>query len=646
MSKNIVEKILSSHLIKGDLSKNEQITIKVDHTMWSDGSGIVASQLLESVGAKSVKPELNVLYADHSAVQISSEFTDDAMFMRTACARYGMIFSKHGNGIMHSLHCQRFAVPGKVLAGADSHSVTSGALGMLAMGEGAISVGKALITGELNLNRPKVMSICLSGELSPGVSAKDIALEIMRVVRAKGGTGYALEYTGEAVPRLNIPQRITLSNMSIEVGATAGVWPSDEVTRAYMKAQSREKDWIELKADPDAVYDKTIEIDLSALEPLVAINHHTDDVVKVTDIEGCQVRQVFIGSCNSGSYMEVAKVAKMLKGKKISKDCEFLVSCNTRQTMAHLVEDGVIKDLVDSGARILECACGPCIGNGQAPCSNSITVRTTNRNFRGRSGTWSAHIYMVSPEVAAATALTGVLTDPRKVFDAETLADVCEPETYKIVDDLFVFPEDVEDPASVQLYKGDHIADPPRKTPLRETIDAAVGIKLGDEINTDDINPNGPYNLRWFGNVPKLSFWTFNNLDPEYVERAKKLGHSVIVGGVNYGQGSARETAAQLPSYLGVEIVLAKSIARIHKVNLVNYGIIPMIFDDPADFDKIDMYDKLVVENVYESLEDGKFVVRVPEKGIEFTASSELSDYDKMLIRLGGLLNYLQELVD
>lgn len=642
MGQNIVQKIVAAHLLSGG-GASGQMTIRVDHTIWSDSTGMMAGQLLESIGAERVKPELNVIYADHNTLQISAEYTDDQMYEKTAAARFGMVYSKSGNGIMHSLHCQRFAMPGKVLVGADSHTVTGGALGMLAIGAGGLAVGQALVTAEFKLNPPHVIKVEFIGALSPGVSAKDAALYIMRELTVKGGLGFILEYGGSGAENLSVAQRMTISNMSVETGATAGVWPSDEQTRLFLRAQRREADWTELIADEAAEYEKVITVNLSELEPLVALPHMPDNVCPVRDVERLKVDTVVIGTCNSGSYSDIAQAASILRGKRINKDIELTVAPNSRQTLQQLSEDGIITELVKSGARILECFCGPCLGGGQVPPKNGVTVRTTNRNFRGRCGNYTAGIYMVSAETAAATALTGYLTDARDVSELTALAQCAEPTEYPINDDYIIWPERPEGDPGVRLHKGDHIADLPVHEPIKGDLTAVVSIKLGDDITTDDIIPMGNYNQKWISNIPRLAQWCFQNIDEGFVERSLNLGKTVIVGGANYGQGSSREQAAQCPMYLGVEAILAVSIARIHRENLINYGILPLIFDDRADAELITQGDRLVIKSVPSGVEDGRFTLDLPDKGLSISAHIDVSDYERTVLKCGGLQNYLRQ---
>ena len=642
MGLSVTKKIILSHLLEGKMALNEQITIKIDQTLGHDLTGIMAGLLLESVQADKVSTETSVLYCDHNTLATSTENADDHVYIKTVAQRFGGYFSKPGNGICHTLHLQRFGKPGKVLLGADSHTPTAGALGMLAIGSGGLSVAKSMVGEGFKLTTPKVLNIKLTKALKPGVSAKDIALEALRVLSVKGGTGYIAEYTGEGIKSLSIPQRATLTNMSIEMGATAGIFPSDQVTYDFLKAQCREGDWVELLPDADAEYDKSIEIKLDELEPLVAKPHMPDLVVKAKEAGDVRPNSVFIGSCTNSSYSDIAKAARILKGKKVHKDIDLTVAAGSRQVLQHLIQDGVLADLVAAGARILECACGPCIGMGQVPPVNGISVRTSNRNFKGRSGTNDAFVYLASPETAAATALTGKITDPRDVVDVNILVECREPATY-IVDDSMIFaPDEVEDNKSIEIIRGENIVPLPERGPLKETIDATVVIKLGDNITTDDIIPAGTEILKYISNIPKFAEYTFCYTDKTFVERAKKMGNSVIIGGENYGQGSSREHAALLPMFLGVEAVVAKSFARIHKENLINYGILPLLFKDKKDYEKIDMDDRLQIDDAYAQVDKGEVKVRVTNKNMEIETRLEASDFDKRLLKMGGTSNYLR----
>lgn len=641
MADNIVYQILRSHLMEGDLVPGNPITIRVDQTLGHDLTAIMAGQTFLAVGADKVQTEASVFYCDHNTLCVSSENADDHLFLKTAAERFGAYFSKPGNGICHFLHCQRFAKPGKVLLGADSHTPTSGALGMLAIGSGGLTVAEAALGQGFRMNAPKVMGVRLTGQLHPGVSAKDIALELLRQVSVKGGIGYVVEYFGDGVATLSISERQTIANMSIELGATTGIFPSDEATRIFLESQNRGNDYMPLQAEDGAGYDKIVDIDLSALEPLVAEPSMPDKVRTARSVSNVRPGSVFIGSCTNASYSDIAKAARVLKGRKVNKDIDCTVAPGSRQVLAQLIQDGVLADLVESGCRILECACGPCIGIGQVPPHNGISVRTSNRNFPGRSGSNDAYVYLASPETVAATAVTGHITDPRDLMDVSVLSDIKEPEHYIVDDSSFITPADVPDRHTVTVVKGPNISDLPMRGPARGTIDAGVVLKLGDNVTTDDIIPGGSAILKYISNIPEFARYTFCYTDPDFVRRAKELGHSIIVGGSNYGQGSSREHAAMLPMYLGVEAVLAKSFARIHKENLINYGLLPLQFEREDDYDQIQQGDQIMLDNVRESIQSGCFTVRVPARNISFPAVLRVSEQDKVLLLEGGALNHL-----
>ena len=641
MADNIVYQILRSHLMEGDLVPGNPITIRVDQTLGHDLTAIMAGQTFLAVGADKVQTEASVFYCDHNTLCVSSENADDQLFLKTAAERFGAYFSKPGNGICHFLHCQRFAKPGKVLLGADSHTPTSGALGMLAIGSGGLTVAEAALGQGFRMNAPKVMGVRLTGRLHPGVSAKDIALELLRQVSVKGGIGYVVEYFGDGVATLSISERQTIANMSIELGATTGIFPSDEATRLFLEAQARGGDYVPLQAEEGAGYDKIVDIDLSALEPLVAEPSMPDKVRTARSVSDVRPGSVFIGSCTNASYSDIAKAAKVLKGHKVNKDIDCTVAPGSRQVLAQLIQDGVLADLVESGCRILECACGPCIGIGQVPPHNGVSLRTSNRNFPGRSGSNDAYVYLASPETAAATAVTGHITDPRDLMDVSVLEDIREPKHYIVDDSSFITPADVPDRHAVEVIKGPNISDLPMRGPVRETIDAGVVLKLGDNITTDDIIPGGSAILKYISNIPEFAKYTFCYTDPDFVRRARELGHSIIVGGSNYGQGSSREHAAMLPMYLGVEAVLAKSYARIHKENLINYGLLPLQFEREDDYDQIQQGDQIVLDNVRENIQSGSFTVRIPSRGVSFPAMLRISEQDKIFLLEGGALNHL-----
>lgn len=643
MGMNLTEKILAGRLLEGSSRPGEELVIRVDQTLWSDLTGIMASQMLESVNPKRISAQPTVFYMDHNTLTTSTENADDHLYMRTVAKRYGAHYSKPGNGICHFLHCQRFAKPGHVMLGADSHTPTSGALGMIAIGGGGLTVAKSMLGEGFRMTAPKVMRIELSGKLRPGVSAKDVALEMLRLLSVKGGVGYILEFAGDGIAGLSVPERATIANMSIETGATTGVFPSDAATRAFLKAQGREKDWTELSPDADAAYAAAVAINLSELEPLAAKPHMPDIVVPAKDLADVSAHSVFIGSCTNASYSDIKKAAKILKGKKTHPNVDLTVAPGSRQVLEMLIADGSLADLVNAGARILECACGPCIGIGQAPPSKGVAVRTSNRNFPGRSGTADASVYLVSPETAAATAVAGAVRDPREIFDPRILADCTEPDSYPIDDSMLIRPESLCGAANEKTARGENISQLPKNGPLAETVRATIALRLGDNITTDDIIPGGSNILKHIANIPKFAEFTFCYVDPTFVDRAKKLRCSAIVGGDNYGQGSSREHAAMLPKLLGVDLVVAKSYARIHKENLVNYGILPLEFINPADYDRLEAGDALVVDNARSGGEKGEYSVRVGNKGFAFTARLNASAYDWNVLLAGGALNYLRK---
>lgn len=642
MGLSVAKKILSAHLLEGEMSGSNQITIKVDQTLWEDLTGIMGAQILESVHPDKLSANPSVIYCDHNTLATSTENADDHLYMKTSAAKYGLYYSKPGNGICHFLHCQRFAKPGQVMMGADSHTPTCGAVGMIAIGSGGLTVAKSMLGEGFKLNNPKILNIHLTGRLQPGVSAKDITLEALRILTVKGAVGHIVEYTGPGVKTLSVPERATITNMSIEMGATTGLFPSDETTLSFLRSQGREQDWIELLPDEDAHYDQVLEINLSELEPLVAKPHMPDLVAKAREVGEVAIGSVFIGSCTNASYSDIAKAAKILKGRKVHKDIDLTVGPGSRQVLEHLIEDGILADLVSSGARILECACGPCIGIGQAPPAQGVSVRTSNRNFSGRSSTSDAFVYLVSPETAAATALTGKITDPRDVFDVTQLQACQEPDHYKIDDSMIITPSDIANPSAVEVIRGENIVPLPKRGPLKDSIHSTVVIKLGDNITTDDIIPAGSNILKYIANIPKFAEYTFCYTDPTFVERAKALKSSVILGGDNYGQGSSREHAALLPMFLGIEVVIAKSFARIHKENLINYGILPLTFKKRADYEKLSAGDVFRMKDVYAQLDTGEVNVRVENKNIEITALLDVSDFDKRVLKEGGALNYLR----
>ncbi|MBR3418979.1 MAG: aconitate hydratase [Oscillospiraceae bacterium] len=642
MGLTMTEKILSAHLVEGELVRGTEIGIRIDQTLTQDATGTMAYLEFEAMGVPRVRTERSVAYIDHNTLQNGFENADDHRFIGSCAKKHGLYFSRPGNGICHQVHLERFGIPGKTLIGSDSHTPTGGGLGMLAIGAGGLDVAVAMGGGAYYITCPKVVNVKLTGKLSPWVAAKDVILEVLRRMSVKGGVGKVIEYTGEGVKTLTVPERATITNMGAELGATTSVFPSDEMTRAFLKAQQREEVWIPLCADEDAVYDEVIEIDLSKLEPLAACPHSPDNVKSMSEIGRLKIDQVCIGSCTNSSLLDMMKVAYILKGKTVHPDVSLAIAPGSKQVLNMLAANGCLSDMIDAGARILESACGPCIGMGQSPNSAGISLRTFNRNFEGRSGTKDGQIYLVSPETAAASALTGYLTDPR------TLGDMPEfklPDVFTINDNMVTLPADEKDMDSVEIKLGPNIKPYPETHPLLETIDAPVSLKVGDNITTDHIMPAGAKILPLRSNIPKISEHCFAVCDEEFPKRAKALGRSIIVGGANYGQGSSREHAALAPLYLGVKAVLVKSFARIHRANLINAGILPLTFVNEADYDKIAQGDQLVLAGVRKAVEDGKTELTVVNKtsGAEIPVLCELTGRTKDIMLAGGLLDYTRE---
>lgn len=641
---NITEKILCSHLVEGSLTGGE-IAIGVDQTLCHDLTGIMAAQVLESLEVDGVSTECSVFYCDHNTLAISVENADDHRYLRTAAARFGIHFSKPGNGICHFVHCQRFAVPGRVMLGADSHSPTSGALGMLAIGAGGMSVASAMVGEPFRMEMPKIINIVLQGRLGPAVSAKDIALHLLQLLTVRGGIGSILEFSGEGVAGLSVPERATLANMSIEMGATTAIFPSDQVTREFLVAQGRGEVWQSLLADADASYDRTITIDLSGLEPLVAKPHMPDLVAPVREVAGTVVDSVFIGSCTNASLADLQKAAIVLKGRKVASTIDLTIAPGSRQVLAHLEESGALGDLLVAGARILECACGPCLGIGQVPASGGVALRTSNRNFPGRSGSEAASVYLVGPETAAASSTLGKITDPRDLLRPEELASlekVREPAAYRVDDCYLIGPLPLEERKKVEVVRGGNVSSLPIRGSLREKIEAPVAIKLGDNITTDDIIPANAEILRHIGNIPKFAEFTFCYSDPGFVARIKSMPHSIIVAGENYGQGSSREHAALLPMFFGVEAVIAKSYARIHRENLINYGILPLMFSNRNDYQLIEEGEMLCLGDVVRGLSEGHIIIHNLKRSLSFKVYLPCSARDRRVLLAGGAINDLQ----
>ncbi|MCD7771972.1 MAG: aconitate hydratase [Oscillospiraceae bacterium] len=638
MGYTVAEKILKAHLVDGEFEKGSEIGIKIDQTLTQDATGTMAYIELEAMEIPSVKTEKSVAYVDHNTLQSGFENADDHLFIGSVAKKRGISFSRPGNGICHQVHLERFGVPGKTLIGSDSHTPTCGGLGMLAIGAGGLDVAVAMGGGPLYITYPKMVKVELTGKLSPWVSAKDVILEVLRRLTVKGGVGKIIEYTGEGVKTLSVPERATITNMGAELGTTTSIFPSDEKTYEFMKAQHREADWSELKADPDAVYDEELVIDLSTLEPLAACPHSPDNVKPVSELAGMKINQVCIGSCTNSSFVDMMKVAYILKGKTVHPDVSLSIAPGSKQVLNMLSKGEYLSDMIDCGARILESACGPCIGMGQSPNSAGVSLRTFNRNFLGRSGTKDAQVYLISPETAAASALTGVLTDPR------TLGDMPEfkmPEEFVINDNMVELPATPEEAPAVEIKRGPNIKGYPKTSPLPDSIEAECSLKVGDNITTDHIMPAGSKILPLRSNIPEISKHCFEVVDPEFPARALSLGTSIIVGGSNYGQGSSREHAALAPLYLGIKAVVVQSFARIHKANLVNAGILPLTFETESDYEKISQGDKLSLTGLKEAVSTGDTVtLKNLTNGESIVLKIELSARDREIILAGGLLDY------
>ncbi len=641
MGYTIAQKIIKNHLLSGEMVTGTDIGLRIDQTLTQDATGTMAYLEFEAMGVPRVKTEKSVAYIDHNTLQTGFENADDHRFIQTVCKKHGIYFSRPGNGICHQVHLERFGKPGKTLIGSDSHTPTGGGIGMLAMGAGGLDVAVAMGGGAYYITMPKMVRVNLTGKLRPWVSAKDVILEVLRIMSVKGGVGKIIEYGGEGVKTLTVPERATITNMGAELGATTSIFPSDEITREFLKAQGREEDYTELSSDPDAVYDEVIDIDLSALKPMAACPHSPDNVKTIEELAGGKIDQVCIGSCTNSSYLDLMRVAAILKGKTVHPDVSLAIAPGSKQVYNMLALNGALGDLIAAGARILECACGPCIGMGQSPNSKGISLRTFNRNFEGRSGTADGQIYLVSPETAAASAITGVFTDPTTLGE-EVKIEL--PEKFLINDNMVTPPAAEEDMDKVEVLRGPNIKPFPTTKPMEDTIKASCALKVGDNITTDHIMPAGAKILPLRSNIPAISNYCFTVCDKDFPERAKMLGSSVIVGGANYGQGSSREHAALAPLYLGVKAVLVKSFARIHRSNLINAGILPLTFVNESDYDKISLGDELVLPDVKKIiLEGGDVVVENVTTGEKIMAKCELTGRTRDIILAGGLLNYTKE---
>ena len=634
MGMTIAQKIITAHLVSGDMTPGSEIALKIDQTLTQDATGTMAYLEFEAMGIPRVKTEFSIAYVDHNTLQCGFENADDHRYLQTVAAKHGVHFSRPGNGICHQVHLERFGKPGKTLIGSDSHTPTGGGLGMLAFGAGGMDVAVAMGGGAYYITMPKMFKVHLTGHLQNNVTAKDVSLEILRILSVKGGVGAIIEWGGPGIATLSVPERATITNMGTELGATTSIFPSDEVTRSFLAAQGRESDYIPLESDPDARYDRIIDIDLSSLKPLIACPHSPDNVVEVATLADVKVDQVCIGSCTNSSLKDLLKVAAMLKGKTIAPGVSLSVSPGSRQVLTELINCGALTDILASGARLLECACGPCIGMGFSPNSGGVSLRTFNRNFHGRSGTKDGQVYLVSPETAVASALTGYITDP----------SVLEPVTplplpaHFAVDDSGVLPP-AADGDTVTVLRGPNIKEFPQARPIGEELHLSAVLKVGDNITTDHIMPAGAKILPYRSNIPYLSRFCFEVCDPDFPARAKNAGDGIIIGGSNYGQGSSREHAALVPMYLGIRCVLAKSFARIHVANLINAGILPLTFADPKDYDRIDQGTHLAVESIPAGMKSGKLILR-DENGNEIPALCDLSARQRAIVLAGGLLNY------
>lgn len=638
MGLTLAQKIIKEHLISGEMTVGNEIAIRIDQTLTQDATGTMAYLEFETMGVPRVKTELSVAYIDHNTLQSGFENADDHRFIQSMAKKHGLYFSRPGNGICHQVHLERFGKPGKTLIGSDSHTPTGGGIGMLAMGAGGLDVAVAMGGGAYYITMPKMYKVNLTGKLRDFVTAKDVSLEILRILSVKGGVGAIIEWGGEGVKTLSVPERATITNMGAELGATTSIFPSDEVTKEFLKAEGREADFTPLASDADAVYDKVIDINLSELKPLIACPHSPDNVVTVESLKGTKVDQVCIGSCTNSSLYDMLKVAALLKGKTISPDVSLSISPGSKQVLAMLADCGALSDILASGARVLECACGPCIGMGFSPNSAGVSLRTFNRNFEGRSGTKDANVYLVSPETAVAAALTGEITDPMLLGQ---MPKVTMPEAFKIDDSAVLPPAPEAEAASVEILRGPNIKPFPDSRPQEDELKAGVSLKVGDNITTDHIMPAGAKILPYRSNIPHLSQYCFEVCDKEFPERAKAMGSSIIVGGSNYGQGSSREHAALVPLYLGVKAVVTKSFARIHAANLINAGIMPLTFANPKDYEKINQEDEIRITGVFAGMESGEMTLEDLTNGEKIQLVCSFTDRQRAILKNGGLLKYV-----
>ena len=638
MGKTIAQKIIAAHLVSGDMTPGSEVALRIDQTLTQDATGTMAYLEFETMGIPRVKTELSIAYVDHNTLQCGFENADDHRYLQTVASKYGVYFSRPGNGICHQVHLERFGIPGKTLIGSDSHTPTAGGMGMLAFGAGGMDVAVAMGGGAYYINMPRMYKVHLTGALRPFVTAKDISLELLRILSVKGGVGAIIEWGGPAISTLSVPERATITNMGTELGATTSIFPSDDITRAFLAAQGREKDYVPVSADPDAEYDRIIEIDLSSLKPMIACPHSPDNVVTVESLKGVRADQICIGSCTNSSLLDMLKVAAILKGKTIAPNVSLSISPGSRQVLTMLSQMGALTDILASGARLLECACGPCIGMGFSPNSGGVSLRTFNRNFHGRSGTKDGQVYLVSPETAAASALTGFITDPTTlapILPVELPASFC-------IDDSAVLPP-AEDGGAVEVLRGPNIKEFPKSRPIEDSMNVTAVLKVGDNITTDHIMPAGAKILPYRSNIPHLSQYCFEVCDPAFPERAKAVDNGIIIGGSNYGQGSSREHAALVPMYLGIRCVLAKSFARIHAANLINAGILPLSFENPEDYDEIQQEHVLSLTDIHGGMKNGRVAIFDHTTGKTIYGVCSFTQRQQSILKLGGLLNYTRE---
>ena len=638
MGKTIAQKIIAAHLLSGDLTPGSEVALRIDQTLTQDATGTMAYLALESMGIPRVKTELSIAYVDHNTLQCGFENADDHQYLQTVAAKYGVRFSRPGNGICHQVHLERFGKPGKTLIGSDSHTPTAGGLGMLAFGAGGMDVAAAMGGGAYYITMPKMFRVNLTGKLQPGVTAKDISLEILRILSVKGGVGAIIEWGGPGVADLSVPERATITNMGAELGATTSIFPADDVTKAFLTAQDRADDFSPVFADEDATYDRVIEIDLTALTPRIACPHSPDNVKAVSELHNIKVDQVCIGSCTNSSLADLLKVAAILKGKHIAPHVSLSISPGSRQVLSMLAKCGALEDILASGARLLECACGPCIGMGFSPNSGGVSLRTFNRNFLGRSGTRDGQVYLVSPETAASSAITGYITDPTTL---DALPAITMPESFAIDDTGVLMPLDEETAKDAKVLRGPNIKEFPVGKALEDNISGSVVLKVGDNITTDHIMPAGAKILPYRSNIPFLSKFCFEVCDPDFAERAKATDNGIILGGENYGQGSSREHAALVPMYLGVRCVIAKSFARIHVANLINAGILPLTLENPEDYSILEQGCAVTLNNIHTGMENGYFTAEAGNRKISLRC--DLTARQRNILYAGGLLRYIGE---